>query len=91
MITICCTIAVHLALFSFFDIQAWFPDQPAGASSDDDAKKKALMEKNKAALEKRKAALQAKQPDDSSKPLPEGWRRVESRSRPGGPSTKRER
>ncbi len=64
--------------------QAWFPDLPAAAANADDAKKKELQEKNKKALEARKAALAAKQTDDSSKPLPEGWRRVESRSRPGG-------
>jgi hypothetical protein len=58
-------------------------DPKAGAGSDADAKKKALMEKNKAALAKRKAALEAKKNEEATKSLPEGWRRVESRSRPG--------
>ena len=41
------------------------------------------MEKNKAALAKRKAALEQKKSAEATKPLPEGWKRVESRSRPG--------
>jgi hypothetical protein len=41
-----------------------------------------LQEKNKAALDKRKSALGQKSAD-ADKPLPEGWTRVESRSRPG--------
>jgi len=59
--------------------QAWFPDAPAGgggASAE-------LKKKNAEALAKRKAALAAKKSEDESKPLPEGWKRVESRSRPG--------
>lgn len=59
--------------------QAWFPDQPAEV---DDAKS-ALAKKNKAALDKRKKALQQKKSEDNSKKLPAGWKRVESRSRPG--------
>lgn len=42
-----------------------------------------MIEKNKAALAKRKAALDAKKNEEASKPLPAGWKRVESRSRPG--------
>lgn len=62
--------------------QAWFPDAPAIAGPVD-PKKKDLMDKNKAALEKRKASMTSKKSEDSSKPLPQGWKRVESRSRPG--------
>jgi uncharacterized protein YbdZ (MbtH family) len=61
--------------------QAWFPDTPC--LSEDDMKKQALMQKNKEALEKRKAALAAKKSEEAGKPLPEGWKQVESRSRPG--------
>jgi len=65
--------------------QAWFPDAPAvdPNMSEEEKKKKALMEKNKAALAKRKAALEQKKSAEATKPLPEGWKRVESRSRPG--------
>lgn len=65
--------------------QAWFPDAPAidPAESSDEAKKKALLEKNRKALEARKAKLAQQKAEEASKPLPEGWRRVESRSRPG--------
>lgn len=41
------------------------------------------MEKNRKALEARKAKLAAKKNEEASRPLPEGWKRVESRSRPG--------
>jgi len=65
--------------------QAWFPDQPAmpAGASEADIAKEALKSKNAAALAKRKAALEAKKAEDAGKPLPEGWVRVESRSRPG--------
>ena len=64
--------------------QAWFPDAPAvDPKSGADAKKQALMEKNRKALEARKAKLAAQKSEEASKPLPDGWRRVESRSRPG--------
>lgn len=42
-----------------------------------------MIEKNKKALEERKAKLAAQKAEEASKPLPEGWIRVESRSRPG--------
>lgn len=61
--------------------QAWFPDAPASGAADD--AKAALIAKNKAALAARKAKAAAAEFDDSSKPLPAGWKRVESRSRPG--------
>jgi hypothetical protein len=64
--------------------QAWFPDAPAvDPKASDEAAKKALFEKNKKALEARKAKLEAKKSEEASKPLPAGWKRVESRSRPG--------
>jgi uncharacterized protein YbdZ (MbtH family) len=62
--------------------QAWFPTDAAVGGAVD-PKKAALMEKNKAALEARRAKLAADKAAETSKPLPEGWRRVESRSRPG--------
>ena len=55
--------------------QAWFPEV-----SEEDLKKAELKAKNAAALAARKKASTTA---DASKPLPEGWRRVESRSRPG--------
>lgn len=61
--------------------QAWFPDEPA--LSEGDAKKAELKAKNAAALKKRQQALASKKAEDDGKPLPAGWRRVESRSRPG--------
>lgn len=64
--------------------QAWFPDAPAvDPKAGDDAKKQALFEKNRKALEARKAQLAAKKSEEASRPLPDGWKRVESRSRPG--------
>jgi uncharacterized protein YbdZ (MbtH family) len=54
--------------------QAWFPEE--------DPKKKDLKEKNKKALEAYKAKMAAKV-GDNARELPDGWRRVESRSRPG--------
>lgn len=59
--------------------QAWFPDEPVakGGASED------LKARNAAALAKRKAAIGAKKDEDAKKPLPEGWKRIESRSRPG--------
>eukprot|EP00052_Salpingoeca_macrocollata_P010711 m.83111 g.83111 ORF g.83111 m.83111 type:complete len:458 (+) comp17694_c0_seq3:130-1503(+) len=62
------------------DRQAWFPTEPAVAA---DPKKAELAEKNKKALEAYKAKMAAKKNEEASKPLPEGWKRVESRSRPG--------
>jgi uncharacterized protein YbdZ (MbtH family) len=59
--------------------QAWFPDGPA---TKDDATK-ARLEQNKKALEARKARKAADALENASKPLPEGWKMVESRSRPG--------
>lgn len=61
--------------------QAWFPDEPA--MNDSDAKKADLKAKNAAALKKRQQALASKKAEDEGKPLPAGWKRVESRSRPG--------
>lgn len=66
--------------------QAWFPDGPAVAANTGpiDPKKAELMAKNKAALDARKNQMMKKKTDeDAAKKLPEGWRRVESRSRPG--------
>jgi len=64
--------------------QAWFPDAPAVAGGGAvDPKKAELIEKNRKALEARRASQAAQKSADSTKPLPEGWRRVESRSRPG--------
>lgn len=57
------------------DRQAWFPEV-----SEEDLKKAELKAKNAAALAARKKASSAA---DAAKPLPEGWKRVESRSRPG--------
>merc|ERR1719183_3278916 len=45
--------------------------------------KAALIARNKAALEKRKADAAAKKAAEAKAALPEGWKRVESRSRPG--------
>ncbi len=42
-----------------------------------------IKKRNQAALAKRKAMLAQMKEEEKSKPLPEGWRRVESRSRPG--------
>eukprot|EP00054_Salpingoeca_dolichothecata_P031586 m.263960 g.263960 ORF g.263960 m.263960 type:complete len:380 (-) comp27400_c0_seq1:74-1213(-) len=61
--------------------QAWFPDAPAVDPKE--AEKKARAEKNRKALEAFKAKQAAKKADEAKKPLPEGWKRVESRSRPG--------
>lgn len=61
--------------------QAWFPDSPAMDESS--MKKQSLLEKNKEALAKRKTALASQKAEEANKPLPEGWARVESRSRPG--------
>jgi coenzyme F420-reducing hydrogenase beta subunit len=65
--------------------QAWFPDAPAvdPSMSEEEVKRRALMEKNRKALEARKAKLAEQKAEEASRPLPEGWRRVESRSRPG--------
>lgn len=66
--------------------QAWFPDTPAVApgAAPMDPKKAELMAKNKAALDARKASvMKKKNEEENAKKLPEGWRRVESRSRPG--------
>lgn len=61
--------------------QAWFPDKPA--LSDEELKKQQLLEKNKKALEARKKQLEQKKAEEDTRPLPAGWIRVESRSRPG--------
>lgn len=63
--------------------QAWFPDAPAVANDAPEDAKEALKKKNAEALAKRKAALQAKKDEDAKKKLPDGWKRIESRSRPG--------
>ncbi len=42
-----------------------------------------MIEKNKKALEARRAAANAQKAAETSLPLPEGWIRTESRSRPG--------
>lgn len=66
--------------------QAWFPDGPAVSQPAVplDPKKAELQAKNKIALEQRKQAMMAKKnAEDAQKKLPEGWKRVESRSRPG--------
>lgn len=61
--------------------QAWFPTEPAGGN--EDPKKKEIKDKNKKALEAYKAKMASKKADEDNRPLPEGWRKVESRSRPG--------
>lgn len=61
--------------------QAWFPDAPC--LSEADIKKADLKKKNAEALKKRAAALKNSKDEDAKKKLPDGWRRVESRSRPG--------
>eukprot|EP00039_Didymoeca_costata_P001625 m.53893 g.53893 ORF g.53893 m.53893 type:complete len:380 (+) comp10886_c0_seq1:132-1271(+) len=65
--------------------QAWFPDGPATAEgmSEEDRQKALLKKKNMEALAKRKAALAQQKTEEATKPLPDGWKRVESRSRPG--------
>jgi len=60
------------------DRQAWFPDKPC--ISEEDIAKQQLKDKNKAALAAMKAARASK---DEGKTLPDGWTKVESRSRPG--------
>eukprot|EP00051_Salpingoeca_urceolata_P006597 m.87210 g.87210 ORF g.87210 m.87210 type:complete len:220 (+) comp14900_c0_seq2:87-746(+) len=42
-----------------------------------------IKERNRIALEKRKAALAEKKAAEAQRELPAGWKRVESRSRPG--------
>eukprot|EP00045_Choanoeca_perplexa_P000694 m.15512 g.15512 ORF g.15512 m.15512 type:complete len:218 (+) comp10476_c0_seq1:61-714(+) len=42
-----------------------------------------IKRRNQEALAKRKAKLAQMKADEATRPLPEGWRRVESRSRPG--------
>jgi hypothetical protein len=65
--------------------QAWFPDEPA--LSKEEIKKQDLMKKNKEALAARKKAIKEVKKDskdaDAKRKLPSGWKRVESRSRPG--------
>lgn len=65
--------------------QAWFPDEPA--ISKEEMKKQDLIKKNKEALAARKKAMQAQKKEqkdaDAKRKLPAGWKRVESRSRPG--------
>lgn len=61
--------------------QAWFPDEPC--ISKEEMKKQDLLKKNKEALAARKKALAAKKSEEAKKKLPAGWKRVESRSRPG--------
>lgn len=61
--------------------QAWFPSE--SAISAEDKKKAEMAEKNKQALAKYKAKQTQSRDEENKKPLPEGWRRVESRSRPG--------
>jgi hypothetical protein len=63
------------------DRQAWFPDEPA--LSKEEMKKQDLIKKNKEALALRKKKLQAKKDEEKKMKLPAGWKRVESRSRPG--------
>lgn len=60
--------------------QAWFPDGPADPGAE---KRAEMMAKNRAALAKRRASRDAQTREEESRPLPPGWRRVESRSRPG--------
>lgn len=62
------------------DRQAWFPDAPC---VEVDPKKEAALAKNKAALEAFKAKKAAEKEEEAQKALPDGWKRVESRSRPG--------
>lgn len=59
--------------------QAWFPDAPAGGAKPNADK----VAKNKAALEAFRAKKAAEREAEAAKPLPDGWKRVESRSRPG--------
>lgn len=61
--------------------QAWFPTE--SATSAEDKKKAELAEKNKKALAAFKSKQQSSREEEITKPLPDGWRRVESRSRPG--------
>jgi hypothetical protein len=61
--------------------QAWFPDAPC--ISEEEMEKQALKERNAAALAARKSAMKSKADAEAAKPLPAGWKRVESRSRPG--------
>lgn len=42
-----------------------------------------IKRRNQEALAKRKAELAKKKEEEKTRPLPDGWRRVESRSRPG--------
>ena len=69
--------------------QAWFPTEAAvevsaaAEAGTGDAAKAALQAKNKAALAKRKAAAAAEKDAKSKLPLPTGWTRVASTSRPG--------
>jgi len=56
------------------------PERAAAPSSEDQA---AIKARNLKALAERKAKLAAAKASENSRPLPEGWRRVESRSRPG--------
>jgi len=60
--------------------QAWFPTEAVSA---EDKKKAELAEKNRKALLAFKSKTTAVKEEESKKPLPDGWRRVESRSRPG--------
>ena len=61
--------------------QAWFPDAPC--ISEAEIEKQNLKAKNIAALKARKAAADATRAAEATAPLPDGWTRVESRSRPG--------
>jgi len=68
--------------------QAWFPteaavEESAPVVSAGDPDKEALKKKNMEALLKRKAEAAAKKSATDALPLPAGWRRTESRSRPG--------
>ena len=55
----------------------------AGRAKAPKADPEEIKRRNQEALAKRKAALAASKSDEATRPLPEGWRRVESRSRPG--------
>jgi len=67
--------------------QGWIPTEPAvdpaAPSAEEVAAKAKLSDKNAKALEKLKKKKQQEKEKELKKPLPEGWTRVESRSRPG--------
>lgn len=71
--------------------QAWFPEEPAVeevsaapvAMSEAELKREELKKKNAAALAARKAKQAEQKKKEADLPLPAGWVRAESKSRPG--------